>query len=416
MLKLRVLVALIAVFPALLLAFSAGPPPGVTGAFGESDCTDCHLGNALNVAGGSLTISGVPTNYTPGGPPIPITVTISKSGQRRWGFELAVRARATGAQAGILGVSSTTRIQTSTNIQYISHNTSGTQINASQGTWTFNWTPPSSNAGEIVFAAASNAANGDGTNSGDFIYTRQVSSFAQAQVTSPLPTKPVLTLVPHFVSGGNFVTRVQINNLSASPNGVVINTVNQNGQLATAGQEQVLAANAGLQTSTGEANRTAPLSVQWLAIGSDGAISASVLFDCCAAGTTVSSAVGVLPQTPATSFKAPLLFQQGDATTPLLTEGLALANRSDQTNNLTLTLFNSDGTQAASDTLTLAPFNQTAFDPFFTTPSPTPNIRAFLATQTTYFGTLTITGTQLFAPVYVGNLGGRLFSLPLTGQ
>lgn len=433
MLKWKALVVSIAFFPTLLLAFSSGPPTGVTGGTAggstEPNCSDCHTSNAVNAPGGAVTISGVPANYTPGGPAIPITVTVTKSGQRRWGFELAVKVNSTGAQAGTLATAQTTeRIQTdpTTSIQYIEHNSSGTQIGASQGTWTFNWTPPATNVGQITFMAAGNAANGDGTSSGDFIYITQTSSLAQAQTTSPFPSKPVLTFLPHFATGApGFVTRVFVTNVSNSSNGVVVNFINQSGQLATQRAEQILAPGAGFQIPPDEANRNAsPISVEWLAIGSDGPISASDLFDCCAATSTIQT-VGVLGQlqvtNPPLTFKAPFAFQNDDRTLnpnlPVLTEGIAIANLTSQSNTITLTLLDGNGTQVAQDQFTLDVFNQRAFSPPDLSPnSLIPTISNFLKNQGTFFGSLRITGTQAFAPVYVGNLGTRLFTLPLTGQ
>lgn len=424
MFKLRLLVVAVALFPVLLLAFSSGPPAGVTGSFGEPNCTDCHDGNVINAPGGSFSISGVPANYTPGGPAIPITVTISKTGQGRWGFELAVRARANGAQAGILaGVGGTTLIQQFSGVQYISHNSSSTQSGAAQGTWSFNWTPPATNVGEVAFSAAGNAANGSGTSSGDFIYVTEVSTQPPAQVTSPLPSKPVITIIPHLVTGGNasggFVTRVFVNNLSTGSNGVIINIVNQNGTLATAGQEQVLLGGGSLQFSTDEANRFSNQSIQWVAIGSDGPILASVVFDfrfATSPATDAVQVVGVPAQAPGTSFTAPFIFQQETSAQPALVEGLAIANQSSSSNTLTIQLLDRDGTRLSTDTLTLSAFEQKAFVPSDPPTSPLPNLLAQLQGRTAFLGSLVITGTQSFAPVYVGALGPRLFSLPLTGQ
>ena len=189
----------------LLLAFSTGPLPGRTGDFGEPNCTACHTGSALNTSGGTLTISGVPAQYAPG-QTYPITVTISKSGQRRWGFELAVRFVSNAAQAGTLVATdaANTQIKTSNNIQYIEHTQPGTQVGAAQGTWTFNWKAPDAAAGAIRFSAAGNAASGDGTNQGDFIYTTSVTSNAiQLNVTG---------LFSQVAVGGGFSTVFSLTN------------------------------------------------------------------------------------------------------------------------------------------------------------------------------------------------------------
>ncbi len=170
----------------LLLAFSTGPLPGYTGDFGEPNCTACHTSFSLNTPGGTLTIGGVPAQYTPG-QTYPITVTISRSGQRRWGFELAVRVVSSATQAGTLTVTDSvnTQVKTQNNIQYIEHTQAGTQLGAAQGSWTFNWKAPDAAVGAIRFSAAGNAANGDGTPVGDYIYTTTATSDpVQATVTA----------------------------------------------------------------------------------------------------------------------------------------------------------------------------------------------------------------------------------------
>lgn len=76
--------------PLAAAAFKEGPYPNVTGGFGEQSCRLCHLDNRVNAAGGSLMLAGVPPNFVPG-QTYPITVTISREGLRRGGFEIAAR-------------------------------------------------------------------------------------------------------------------------------------------------------------------------------------------------------------------------------------------------------------------------------------------------------------------------------------
>ena len=42
--------------------------------------------------------------------------------------------------------------------------------------WTFKWTAPTNDVGPITFYAAGNAANGDFSTSGDYIYTQKATS------------------------------------------------------------------------------------------------------------------------------------------------------------------------------------------------------------------------------------------------
>ncbi len=187
-------------FTAGVSARSAGPVAARTGDFGEQNCTACHTGNSLNAAGGTFTISGVPAIYTPGNV-YTITVSIQKSGQARWGFQLAVRAVSNSQQAGTLAAKDgNTQILTGSGIQYIQQTTAGTFAGTNSGTWTFEWTAPSPAVGAVRFGAAGNAANNNNANSGDFIYTATVTSNA------PVVAKPTTALFPHFSVGQGYTT------------------------------------------------------------------------------------------------------------------------------------------------------------------------------------------------------------------
>src|SRR5438309_11515191 len=76
--------------PLAALAFKEGPYPNVTGGFGEQSCHLCHLDNPVNAPGGAVTLEGVPAGYA-AGQTYDITVTITRDGLRRGGFEIAAR-------------------------------------------------------------------------------------------------------------------------------------------------------------------------------------------------------------------------------------------------------------------------------------------------------------------------------------
>lgn len=233
---------------------------------------------------------------------------------------------------------------------------------------------------------------------------------------TPPSASETLAVIPHFVTGGGYVTRVFIKNLATGSNNITIQFLNQNGSVART-ETVTLSAGQTIERTSGEASRTAPLSTQWMVITGNQPVLASALFDCCAAGPQVASAVGVLAQPPGSYFVAPFLFQREvPSTQPLLVEGLALANRAPTTNRLNISLINSFGTPVATDTLApIPPFGQTAL-----TVSDLPNVSAYLTGRNTFLGSLDIftiePGRQPFSPVIVGNLGGRLFSLPLTAK
>lgn len=151
---------------------------GRTGSPGETTCntSGCHVGNALNAAGGSITISA-PTlanwQYFPGAV-YPISVTVSRAGCPIFGVGFEA-LRSSGANAGTLtaGVGTTLKAatilgNTRTNIV---HTLNGGTSSTGSKTFTFNWTAPAAGTGTVTFYAAGNATNGNGSTSGDFIYT-----------------------------------------------------------------------------------------------------------------------------------------------------------------------------------------------------------------------------------------------------
>jgi hypothetical protein len=210
--KILVIFLLMASFTGILLANFSQPELGVTGGFGQLTCNQqlCHSGQALNAPGGSLTINGVPAEYQPG-QTYAITVTLARMGQMRWGFELAVRAASDGQQAGNIVVTDglQTERRSQSGIQYIHHTLSGTSPGTSgPKSWTFNWTAPATQVGIIRFNAAGNAANNNGTNLGDFIYTAQVDS----NPPSTSPVLPITALFSHMAVGGGYVTSFTFTN------------------------------------------------------------------------------------------------------------------------------------------------------------------------------------------------------------
>jgi hypothetical protein len=254
-----------------LWAYSAGPLPGLTGALGESNCQQCHLGNSLNASGGSLSINNVPQNYAPG-QTYQIQVVIARSGQQRWGFELAARATSNGQQAGTLtSISAATQIVSSNGIQYIEHTSSGTSLGAAQGSWTFSWTAPAVQVGPIIFAAAGNAANGNFANTGDFIYTTTATS-------QPPVVNPITLLFNQVAVGGGYTTVINLVNTGDSSVIGKLSLVQNDGSLMTVKLGSVQAASLDInipsggaqQITAGQISDTEPARAGWAKLESSG--------------------------------------------------------------------------------------------------------------------------------------------------
>lgn len=195
----KVLAAVCAAAIPALWAYSLGPDPFKTGGPfpGEGVCSEsgCHTGAGLNKGPGSVTISVQP--YQPGQTQT-ITVSVSDPNQRRWGFQLTARpANALTSGAGSFQpVDSNVQVICSNNFpapcspgtsQFAEHSSAPFTAVGAGFTFSVAWTAPSSDVGPIVFAAAGNAANGDGNNTGDNIYTTTVTVTACPSTGGPPP-------------------------------------------------------------------------------------------------------------------------------------------------------------------------------------------------------------------------------------
>lgn len=160
-------------------ANSTLPPLARTNAPGEGNCTQCHSGNLINTAGGSVTILDVPASYVPG-QTYALSVAVQRTGQLRWGFEMTC-LRSNGTAAGsFANLTTLTAAPSFNNRFYICHTTQngddGTQPGTTSGLWQFSWTAPGAGAGTVTFYATGNAANNNNADTGDFIYSTTVTS------------------------------------------------------------------------------------------------------------------------------------------------------------------------------------------------------------------------------------------------
>lgn len=152
------------------LLSSGGSPGGKTGSPGDGgqNCTQCHAGTPINQELGIVGSMG-PLGYEPGVQYQMIVVGIHP-GAERFGFE-ATAEDAQGNKVGTIMPLGLGLTQLTNNNKAITHTLAGTiPINDTATAWTFQWTAPATEVGDITFYAAVNAANGNGSNSGDQIY------------------------------------------------------------------------------------------------------------------------------------------------------------------------------------------------------------------------------------------------------
>jgi len=216
-----------ALVPVLLFAYSTGPDAGYAGAPGESTCSSCHSGG--NGSGSvSVTFPGG-LSYTPGMAQS-LVVTVADPAQRRWGFQLTARMSSSSTtQAGQFTPGSDGYTQlvctspafqneqyggscsnsSSYPLQYIEHTSAGTRLGQTgSAKFSFTWTPPASATGNIAIYVAGNAANGDGTQGGDHIYTAKYTLTPSAPSNVPSIAKNGIVNAAGFqqnISSGSWV-------------------------------------------------------------------------------------------------------------------------------------------------------------------------------------------------------------------
>lgn len=205
-----------------------GPVAGVAGVPGEGDCTDCHT-STLNSGGGKLQIQLVDASTWTPGKEMRVRVTLTDPAARRWGFQLTARAAGnptvSAGKFAVADASSTRLTPGLDDSQYVTQTTAGTRPGTTgSSSWEVLWTPPAASFGHVTFYAAGNAANGDGSNSGDQIYTTSLT--ASAAVNKP----PVSHILPRLVSGAGWHTALYLHNPNEAESEATVNFFGAAGQ------------------------------------------------------------------------------------------------------------------------------------------------------------------------------------------
>ena len=153
---------------------------GKTGAPGEGTCVQCHAGTALNSGGGYVFVES--SNMIFGqhalGETYNMSVTVGQTGTSLFGFSV-VALDANGNSVGTFTAGTDNHTENFTvngsPRQYVTHNTNG-GLSSDEHTFNFTWTAPSEDFGTVTFYATGLAANGNGMNSGDKVYSATMES------------------------------------------------------------------------------------------------------------------------------------------------------------------------------------------------------------------------------------------------
>ncbi len=214
---------------------SAGAPESASGSPSDGvTCakSGCHAGTATEQD--NMITSNIPAaGYIPG-QTYTINVSISQAGISKFGFSISPQS-STGSVLGTMVITDATETQLkNVGHQYVTHKTAGNSGTGSK-TWSFDWIAPTVGTGAVPFYAAVNAANGNGTASGDQIYNDVYT--VEEDITTgiqPNMNEVDFAVFPNPVEGNTVQVSFNANASSTSRirvmslNGTVVNEINHN--------------------------------------------------------------------------------------------------------------------------------------------------------------------------------------------
>ena len=191
----------------LALSNSGGPSGNyANNAPSYNNCTQCHNGN-VNSGNGNVSIQGLPsTGYTPG-ELYSLTVKVTGTNSRGYGFQMASQIGNDNAGNFSLGTLSEDAELNGNRVQHSSRTVSGE--------WIIDWLAPSSDVGDITFSVSGLATGGNSSTGGDNVYTSAVTLPALTPQTSDL-------FISEYIEGSSNNKGIEIFN----PTGVSVDLSN----------------------------------------------------------------------------------------------------------------------------------------------------------------------------------------------
>jgi hypothetical protein len=156
---------------------SNGPAGGKTGAPGEQNCTSCHSGSALDGATENnfvlLDANNMPVLSYVAGATYTVNLALTSNPAKK-GFQSTVLT-SSNVMAGTFTAALTTQIVNATisgaQRNYAEHK--ATSNSSATPLWSWTWTAPATNVGNVTFYIAANKTNNNNNTNGDQIYLSQ---------------------------------------------------------------------------------------------------------------------------------------------------------------------------------------------------------------------------------------------------
>jgi len=205
----------------VLMANKSGSQGGFTGSPGDNGitCTNCHNGTPQTVTGWITT--NVPVTGYVSGEEYEITLTAEDAAASKFGFEITSEDSEKSKIASF-GLLNTTETKFTNSNRAVTHTANGITPAGNTKTWSFTWTAPEENKGDITFYASVNAANGNGFSSGDIIYKTSKKIFSSANRISDY--SDALRLYPNPSEG---LVNIEVSSLSTVRNLLIYNEKGQ---------------------------------------------------------------------------------------------------------------------------------------------------------------------------------------------
>lgn len=145
-----------------------------TGGFGEQSCHSCHFDYELNQPEGELAVSGMKDAYK-ADKEYTIQIKVQREDMSRAGFQMTARFE-DGSQAGQFELNEevTTTPNIENTIAYLQHAVGEVEAENGEKNWEIRWRAPDQADQPIIFNIAANAANGDASEFGDWIYVKEI--------------------------------------------------------------------------------------------------------------------------------------------------------------------------------------------------------------------------------------------------
>lgn len=154
----------------IFLASTGGRNDRRAAAFGasESSCGSCHGGGSTD---GGVTLIGLPSEYTPG-QKYNLTLQVDDANAVRAGLQMVVNDGITGDMIGSFTAGGNTRVVTSGSGAGRLSQSAPKNFTSGSALFSFCWTAPTTGSlDDVIFNWSVVAANGNGSTSGDAVYT-----------------------------------------------------------------------------------------------------------------------------------------------------------------------------------------------------------------------------------------------------